>query len=102
MKSEAVPAQAPEGCRWFRLPEFLGSRHVKVMVSPKNRSPLSLRKKFPLNPSGVGPATFRLVAQYFNQLRHRVPHSQDLHEMRTETVWPEVCHILQPLQGKCK
>ena len=31
-------------------------------------------KKIPMTPWGIEPATFRLVALYVSQLRHRVPH----------------------------
>jgi len=40
----------------------------RVKVRPEG---LCQRKKNPMTPSGIGPATFRLVVQCLNQLRHQ-------------------------------
>ena len=92
--------RGPYGSRRFRLPEFIDSRHMKVVslsavhtgrlypqdiypwypfllvagstpVSQCGAEGLS-KVRIPMTPSGAEPATFRLVGQSLDQLRHRI------------------------------
>jgi hypothetical protein len=92
---KATPVQAwtgPWGSRRLRFPEFVDNRHIKVVrlaalrtgclvshfvrgwVDPRTlMRPKGLSQwKIPIAPTGIEPATFRLVPQCLNQLQYRV------------------------------
>jgi len=120
-KGNEIPLQAwtdPEGSRRLRLPQFktIGTWRwygcqpyvpttltpqeiflvlisIKGWVKPRDivRAEGLCQWKFPMIPSGMEPATFRLTAQCLNQLRHRL-----FPQWLSEWSVGIQCHLLAP------
>jgi len=74
---KVIRLSALRTCRLYRTGIIPGTHFFRGWVDP--RTILRQEKwKIPVTSSGIKPATFRLVAQYLNCLRHRVPQAKIL------------------------
>jgi hypothetical protein len=70
---------------------FLVLISVRGWVDPRAKSRLegSHQLKNPVTTTATEPATFRLVEQFFNQLRYRVPNIMQWGNLKLAWLWPK-------------